>query len=470
MNGSSTDAHTGPKTYKVGTLTYTLPGLALLMGWLLWGDFCFTLMESVFPTVLPLKLKMLEAPSWVIALIVTGIPGLLNATVCPAVSFLSDRHRSPMGRRIPFILFTIPFLCAFLILLGFAGPIAAFLAAHGIVSDARFAALIMCGVFTVGFQFFNMFVASVYYYLFNDVVPHEFLGRFLAAFRVVGTLSSSLFSFFIFPHAETHFTAIFTGAAVLYGIGFYFMCRFVKEGEYPPPPPMASRSRSNVAAGIKTFFVESFSCRFYWLFYAWAALSAAGGTITVFQVFFAQSVGLSLTQLGQFTGSLGIIMAVLLLPCGVFSDRYHPVRAMRIAVTLLPFFSILPIVFALTTVPPNWAFFVWCVTFGATAPVMALYVASELPTYMQILPRDRYGQLCSSNAMVRSLATMAGGVLGGGFMDLMKNLTSNPDDAFRFVPLWLAGFQALSAVAFWLLYREWKQRGGREGYTPPDVG
>jgi maltose/moltooligosaccharide transporter len=470
MSAASHQTGTGPKTYSVGTLTYTLPGLALLMGWLLWGDFCFTLMESAFPSVLPLKLKHLEAPSWVIALIMTGIPGLLNATVCPAVSFLSDRHRSPMGRRIPFILFTIPFLCSFLILLGFAGPLAAFLARHGIVSDARFAALILCAVFTVGFQFFNMFVASVYYYLFNDVVPHEFLGRFLAAFRVVGTLSSSLFSFFIFPHAETHFTAIFTGAAVLYGIVFYLMCRYVKEGGYPPPPTMDSKSRSHVVTGIKTFFVESFSRRFYWLFYAWTALSAAGGTITVFQVFFAQSMGLSLAQLGQFTGTLGIIMAFLLLPCGVFSDRYHPVRAMRIAVTLLPFFSILPIVFTLTTVPPDWVFFVWCLTYGATAPVMALYVASELPTYMQLLPRERFGQICSSNAMVRSLTLMAGGVLGGAFLDVLRSMSPNPDDAFRFIPLWLAGFQTLSAVAFWLLYREWKKRGGRNGYTPPAVG
>jgi hypothetical protein len=100
---------------------------------------------------------------------------------------------------------------------------------------------------------------------------------------------------------------------------------------------------------------------------------------------------------------------------------------------------------------------------------MALYVVSELPAYMQLLPRERFGQLCSSTAMVRSLAVMAGGVLGGGFLDLLKNLTPNHDHAFRFIPLWLAGFQALSAVAFWLLYREWKQRGGRDGYTPPAV-
>ncbi len=53
------------------------------------------------------------------------------------------------------------------------------------------------------------------------------------------------------------------------------MCRYVKEGEYPPPPAMVSQSRSHVVDGIKTFFIESFSQRFYWLFYAWVALYAA---------------------------------------------------------------------------------------------------------------------------------------------------------------------------------------------------
>ena len=143
---------------------------------------------------------------------------------------------------------------------------------------------------------------------------------------------------------------------------------------------------------------------------------------------------------------------------------------MRIAATAIPFFSILPIVFVVVPVPPDWVFLVWCLTYGAIAPVTALYWASELPTYMQILPRERYGQFSSSNAMVRSLATMAGGVLGGGFLDFLKTLSPNPDDAFRFIPLWLAGFQSLSAVAFWLLYTEWKKRGGRDGYTPPAVG
>jgi hypothetical protein len=100
-------------------------------------------MESVFPAVLPIKLKQLDAPNWIIALIITGLPGLLNATVCPAVSFLSDRHRSKLVRRIPFILYTIPFLCLFLALLGLAGPIASFAAGRGWISDPKPVALVL---------------------------------------------------------------------------------------------------------------------------------------------------------------------------------------------------------------------------------------------------------------------------------------------------------------------------------------
>jgi hypothetical protein len=129
-----------------------------------------------------------------------------------------------------------------------------------------------------------MFVASVYYYLFNDVVPHQFLGRFMAAFRVVSQLSGSAFYFFIFPFSETHFTEIFVGASILYGTVFFLMCRFVKEGEYPPPPQMTSPSKSAVLAGIKTFFVESFSNRFYWLFYLWTSAAAAAGEVALRQL------------------------------------------------------------------------------------------------------------------------------------------------------------------------------------------
>src|SRR5438552_18465144 len=92
-----------PNHFKTGTLSYTRASLALLFLWLLWGDFCFTLMETVVPSILPIKLNALGASNWIIGLIVITIPNAMNTAINPLVSFRSDRFRSRWGRRIPFL-------------------------------------------------------------------------------------------------------------------------------------------------------------------------------------------------------------------------------------------------------------------------------------------------------------------------------------------------------------------------------
>jgi Major Facilitator Superfamily. len=451
----------GPE-YRVGTLVYTLPTLLMTMVWLLWGDLCFSLMESVFPAVVPLMLKQMDTPNWMVALFLSTIPGLLNATVCPFVSYWSDRHRSRLGRRIPFILYTLPFLCLFLVLIGSVPRLAEFLVRQGWLKDSRMVAWVLMGLFVTGFQFFNMFVGSVYYYLFNDVVPSRFLGRFLAAFRVVGVLAGSGFYFFVFPIAETRFLEIFLGAALVYGIGFTLMCLFVKEGEYPPPP---NHGKQSLWAGIGTFFRESFGQSFYWQFYLFVAFWTASNAGVVFVVFFAQSLGISLAQFGQYTGAGAIVSAVLLLPCGFLSDRFHPLRTLLVAVLLMAGCSLLPLVFLFVTVSPEKAFPVWCVTFGAGLPVLALFAAAELPTYMSVLPRERYGQFSAATAMLKSVFAMTAGLLCGLLLDGLKMW--DPGRAYFYLPLWSASFQAVAAFFLWRLYRHWKALGGVKGYVAP---
>ena len=46
-------------------------------------------------------------------------------------------------------------------------------------------AIILMAAFMAGFFFFDIFVGSVYWYLFNDVVPPQFLGRFMGLFRLI---------------------------------------------------------------------------------------------------------------------------------------------------------------------------------------------------------------------------------------------------------------------------------------------
>ena len=231
------NAATYEKRYHCGTLTYTKAGLVALFGWLLWGDFCFTLMESVVPSVLPLKLKDLGCSNWLMGLILTTGPCILNMTICPYVSFKSDRYRSRWGRRIPFIVWTMPFLCISLALLGWSDDITILLQTHvGYFRDLAPATMTigLIAVFMITFTFFNMFVGSVFWYLFNDVVPPQFIGRFVGMFRIVGTGASALYSYFVFQFAESNMREILVGASILYFVGFGLMCFFMREGQYPP--------------------------------------------------------------------------------------------------------------------------------------------------------------------------------------------------------------------------------------------
>lgn len=110
--------------FRCGTLVYTRAGLFLLFTWLLWGDFCFSLMENIWPNLLPLMLKSQGASNAILALVITTIPSAMNFVLNPIISTASDRFRSRWGRRIPFLLFATPFVVGFLVLLGFAPDLA----------------------------------------------------------------------------------------------------------------------------------------------------------------------------------------------------------------------------------------------------------------------------------------------------------------------------------------------------------
>lgn len=107
-------------SYRCGTLVYTRAGLFTLFAYLLWGDFCFSLMEAIWPNILPLMLKAQGTPNVLLSLVITTIPSAMNFVLNPIVGTASDRYRGRRGRRIPFLMFVTPFVTLFLVLLGFS--------------------------------------------------------------------------------------------------------------------------------------------------------------------------------------------------------------------------------------------------------------------------------------------------------------------------------------------------------------
>jgi len=278
--------------FRVGTLVYTKAGLAALFGWLLWGDFCFQLFEYMGgPNSLTLYLQTnYRVNNKQINLVFMIIPQLVGVLVGPILSFKSDRHRGRMGRRLPYILWTMPFLCLFTAAIGYADEIVVLfksqIGAEAMIAPVT-AALVAIAFLVIGFTFFNEFVNTVFWYLFRDVVPMPVMGRFLGLFRMVASAAGFLFKYLIGPNQLKHMRDIHVGAAVIYFVGFSLLCWGVKEGDYPPVTDVTERS--TLADQVKLYFRECCSQRIFILVYVlsfWFALarSAVGDEVFGFHI------------------------------------------------------------------------------------------------------------------------------------------------------------------------------------------
>ncbi len=456
--------------FRVGTLRYTRSTLTTLFIWLLLGNFCFQLMEMVILQVLPLKLHSLDASNTLMGIIITTIPSVMGLTLAPMVGFRSDRYRSRWGRRIPFLLWSTPPLSLFLVLLGFSDSLGHFLQkmvkSLALVSPAT-TVLGLIILFIMGFQAFNIVVNSVYYYLFNDVVPETVMGRFLGLFRVVASVVGSLFSFLVFRHAESHMREIFVGAGILYFVAFMLMCWRVKEGEYPPSPADVETQKSFVAV-IRIYFEECFSHRFYWDFFLSQMFYAVAGCAAPFMVFLYLSANLGLAQIGIVTGWVQIGGLLLGYPCGALSDRMHPVRLMMISTVLLLMSSACGLVWIFIHPTPRTAMVVFAGCSMFYMLVTTLYAACNVPMSMRVLPKIQYGQFCSANSMVGALAVIIATPVLGLLLDVMKRVYQGNSYYYRFAPVWIVFFQTLSLWFLYRVYRYWK-RHGAEKFDPPKI-
>ena len=441
----------GRRYYTVGTLKYTMFGLLNLFIWMLWGDFCFTLMETLIPSLLPIFMEKHGSSNMLIGLVVGSIPAMLNLIINPIVSTRSDRTRTRWGRRIPYLFFASPFVTLFLILLGWSDQIGAFLN-DAVLGGTFSTAGVILGcitLFAIGFQFFNMFVASVFYYIFADVVPKQFMGRFMALFRMVGTVAGFIYQRFIFKHAGEHMSWIFTGIAIIYLLAFLLMCFFVKEGEYPPPEP----KKNNM---IVTYFRECFSLPFYrWFFLAMACNEASMICRTMFNFLFAnKELGLSFEQYGNIMSVNMVISFFLLILMGFLVDRFHPLRTYIAGAVLIICANVFGFLFV-------WDYMSFFIVSILIAVVYVIQTASKLPMFVALLPGQKYGQFCSANAMVVSIFLIIANGAGGRFIDWF---------GYRFIFVWDFLFTGLGLIGLIMVYRVWKRRGGRKGYTAPEAG
>jgi len=461
----------GEQLYHAGTLTYTKSALVKLYTWLLWGDFCYFMVETVVPSIIPLKFKHLGASNFLMGIILATIPRAISFTLNPIISFRSDRFRSRWGRRIPFIVVTMPFLVLCFLGLAFAEDISHWLVlvfpALGSAVQGNMLVVIVLSVFLIAFDFFNTFVTSVFWYLFNDVVPEQFISRFMSWFRMVIMITGIVYNWLVFKHAEDSFKWIFVGAALLYLFGFGAMCLNVKEGEYPPPLENSDGGHGLVSS-IKTYVRECMTLPHYWYLFLVSIFGALSGACGMFNIFFlTRSMGLTLEMVG-WLGMAGSVACLIYVPIsGWLADRYHPIRVVLWGMVFAQ--MNIPIGFIwLFWKPGPWVYFYFALVQSVLlgCPIAMLTQMMDPPLLMRIFPRERYGQFCSAKSMLGSFVGIFSGAIGGAYLDVLTKLFGEKT-AYCLIPAWHFIFSGMSLYFMFRLFRSWKSYGGDESYVPP---
>jgi Na+/melibiose symporter-like transporter len=455
-----------PKIYRVGTLSYTRGALLQLMFWMLWGDFCFQLLESLPSAVIPLQLRWEGANDTLIG-IKSSIASLIAFVWYPVVGSQSDRHRGRLGRRRPFLLWCIPPVILSLLLLGLAKPAGSMV--HEILAGSGLGAwvtvpgctLVWIAACFIVFLVFNAYVVQVYGCLIADVIPSEVIGKFTGFYRAVGALGSLAFHRWALGWVETHTFSVYACTGLLYAVAFSLLVWRVKEGEYPPPPPPAPGGRRGA---IKGYFKECFTNRFYLnyftvTFFHWGSLAPLS-----FVVFFAtkagkpdyaETLGLSLQQFGEVKGWTFLIQIPVFLVVGYFVDKFHPLRVAMagLFLTVASYFCC----YWLISDAASMLFWL-CINQAS----LAIYLGAAMAMGPRLLPRERYGQFVSANIIFGITSLVIAPPLMGLLLQWIR------DYRYAFLISGLSNIAAFIACVF--LYLQWKGLGGDQDYRPPAVG
>jgi MFS family permease len=468
------------ETYRAGTLLYDAAGLRQVFAWLLGAEVVYTLIDMVEPMVLPVLLKGYGATDTQIGIILGSFTAALQLIIMPPLGYWSDRLRTKWGRRIPVLFWATPFVTLFLALTPFAPEIAGWLAT--LPGPGAWLKTLHVGpvVFVFGAFVFLYRVAqtmtnTTFFGLLRDVVPDTHMGRFLALFRIFGAAGTAIITYWLLGYAETHSKPIFLGVAALNLVCFLALCRFVREGEYPPVEavnPAAAGRGASLLEKVRTFCRESYTHPVYlWMYFIRVCLYGVQIGLLNFIVFFPQKeLGLSLTEIGHMRTWPLFIWVFIAYPIGQLVDRKGAAFVLQWGLVLITlgylgtvFLVVGPVTYLISSLVTGAAF--WIV------------MMAQLKLTQEIFHPQRYSQLAGANTIVQSALIAIVISPGAGWaLDLLKgwHTTLTLPGAgevvigpYRLVNLMIAVLYGLALFGLAKIRQHVRARGGPDHYQAP---
>ena len=302
----------------------------------------------------------------------------------------------------------------------------------------------------------NATLLAIFSYYYWDVVPEPVLSRFYALGKIISTLATVIWNYFLLQYAGHHMKALFAGVAVVFAVIYLVTVWRVKEGEYPPPPPRsATNPVVNFIKAVGGYFTDCFSQRRYLLVFGTLMLyqlgNAAGGFLILF---YHSQMHMKFKTIGHILAIPPMVVAVAAYPIGSLLDRIGAVRSIPVSMALWAL-SNLGAFFFLHNETTMLIFLIAINIFIATYSI-AIGVLT-----VEVYPKAKLGQFCSASALAQSVFCMILGPLAGVMLDEVHN--------YQYCFLWPAVIQGTSAIGFYLIYRAWKKGIYRDTPAVPVV-
>ncbi|MHB1005902.1 MAG: MFS transporter [Chloroflexota bacterium] len=362
--------------------------------------------NGFFNTALPLFLGHYTLPLWAVGLLAQE-RSILGSIFEPVIGALSDRARTRLGRRRPFMLVGIPLTVLVLLIL-----------------SSRPAVEVVVGILL--FLPFCLAIANVPYraMLADVVAPAQRggLGGMMSLMEMVGQVSITVFAIYLWTTHET-WAFMVIAAGLLVGFGLVFFS--TKEPPLPPLPmgkgtsvdsgalAVASAPARLVAAVAKGIAylrdvlsygeaAKYVACQFVF----WFGVGGVTPFLTryaVYELGFSEGTAFSLFLI------LIALTAVFSIPAGILGDRIGKKRVLCFGLLL---FATGALVGSLVNT---------VVELGAVLAIIgfanAITTALGFPLLTELLPRRRMGELTGIGGMTWSLAQPLGSLSAGFVAD-----------------------------------------------------
>lgn len=435
---------------RIGWRSALAGGLPLLFGFLLLGDLAWSFKERAMPDLFKFQLARFSQDAVLLNLLCGAIPALIVMLVGPLVGAWSDRTRSRLGRRIPFLLVSAPLVSASMLALAYSASIGAALWQWcGAPAGQRefYVLLCMCTSWTV-YEVFTIISNGLFLALVNDTVPQWIIGRFFAMFRIVSLGVGVVFFYFVFNNElPNQVQNVMVAIAVAYLLGFWCLCLGVKETAFATPAPAPALPQPAVAAEVDR-------PRGYYamLFFTLAIASICVLPVNINAYNGAVQFGVDQRDYGRAVAIAYSISIGLAMPVGWLADRFHPLRVGYVGLALYAGAMLA----AWLLVAGRLSYLIWLVVHAVLAGVFLTGTAALLPV---MLPRARFSSLAALAASVSSLLTVFFTVGIGALLD-----ASGRDYRLMFLA---GGVLASVATLCWYILLWMERRRRRPGQPSP---